>query len=94
MTGLLLGVGIGLLIAPEKGEDTREAIADTAEQWKDKWTKLMGKAETKLDDLKAMLAKEVSGLSEDVRNRILSILDNEGAGAKGSYGFTDEFNAS
>lgn len=93
MTGLLLGVGIGLLIAPEKGEDTREAIADTAEQWKHRWTKLMGKAETRLDDLKALLAKEVSGLSEEVRNRILSILDNEGGAANGSYGFKDEFKA-
>ena len=92
ITGLLLGVGIGLLLAPEKGEDTREAIADTAEQWKNKWDKLVGKAGAKIDDLKTMLEKEVSGLSEDVRNRILSILDEEGSATKnGTYGFKDEF---
>jgi len=93
MTGLLLGVGIGLLLAPEKGEDTREAIADTAENWKNKWEKLLGKAATKVDDLKLLLAKEVSGLSDDVRNRILTILDEEGIAepkGNGNY-YKDEF---
>ena len=92
MTGLLLGVGIGLLLAPEKGEDTREAIAETADQWKTKWYKLMGKAEARVDDLKALLDKEVSGLSEDVRNRILTILDEDGsATSSNGRGYKDEY---
>lgn len=94
MTGLLLGVGIGLLLAPEKGEDTREAIADTAENWKNKWDKLIGKAATKLDDVKALLASEVAGLSDDVRNRILTILEEEGIAepkSNGNYNYKDEF---
>lgn len=94
MTGLLLGVGIGLLLAPEKGEDTRHAIADTAGDWKNKWDKLIGKAATKVDDLKALLDKEVSGLSDDVRNRILTILDEEGVAepkGNGNMSFKDEF---
>lgn len=94
MTGLLLGVGIGLLLAPEKGEDTREAIADTAENWKKKWDKLLGKAATKLDDVKALLEKEVAGLNDDVRSRILTILDEEGVAepkGNGSHQYKDEF---
>ena len=94
MTGLLLGVGIGLLLAPEKGEDTREAIAETADQWKTKWNKLVGKAGAKIDDLKGLLGKEIDGLSEDVRNRILTILDEEG-GTTGSsangHGYKDQY---
>jgi len=82
MTGLLLGVGVGLLLAPEKGEDTRESIAETAEDWKNKWYKLMGKAETKIDDLKGMLEGEISGLSDDVRSRIRTILDEAGSTAE------------
>ena len=92
VTGLLLGVGIGLLLAPEKGEDTREAIAETADQWKTKWYKLMGKAEAKVDDLKALLGKEMEGISEDVRNRILTILDEEGSGSSANgRGYKDEY---
>ena len=44
MTGLLMGVGIGLLLAPEKGEDTRESIAETAGNLKDKFNRLVGRA--------------------------------------------------
>jgi gas vesicle protein len=82
MTGLLLGVGVGLLLAPEKGEDTRESIAETAEDWKKKWYKMMGKAETKIDDLKALLKSEISGLSDDVRSRINTILEEAGSGTE------------
>lgn len=77
MTGLLMGVGIGLLLAPEKGEDTRESIAETAGQLKDKFNRLVGRAGARLDDLKALLENEVDGLSEDVRSRIRTILDEE-----------------
>lgn len=84
MTGLLLGVGVGLLLAPEKGEDTRESIAETAEDWKNKWYKMVGKAETKIDDLKGLLENEISGLSDDVRSRIRTILDEAGSNENGS----------
>ena len=78
LTGLLFGVGIGLLLAPEKGEDTRESIADTAEDWKNKFNKLVGKAGAQLDDVKKMLASEVSGLTDDARSRINTILEEAG----------------
>ncbi len=92
ITGVLLGVGVGLLLAPEKGEDTREAIADTAGQLRDKFNKLVGKAGAHLEDVKKMLASEVSGLSDDVRSRINTILEEAGEsdaasdeGKNGSY---------
>lgn len=85
MTGALLGLAVGLLIAPEKGEDTRDAIADTAEKWKDKFNRLVGRAGARLDDLKSMLGNEIEGLSEDARNKIQKILSesNSGSGAAG-----------
>lgn len=79
MTGLLMGVGIGLLIAPEKGEDTRESIAETAGNIKDKFNKMVGRASAKLDDLKGLLENEVDGLSDDVRSRIRTILEEVGS---------------
>ena len=79
MTGLLMGVGIGLLLAPEKGEDTRESIAETAGNLKDKFNRLVGRAGAKIDDLKGLLENEVEGLSDDVRSRISTILDEAGS---------------
>lgn len=84
MTGALLGLAVGLLIAPEKGEETRDAIADTAASWRDKFNRLIGRAGARADDLKALLGKEIEGVSEEVRSRILSILDNEGSGTHSS----------
>lgn len=74
MIGLLMGVGIGLLVAPEKGEDTRESIAETAGNLKDSFNKLVGRAKTQLDDLKGLLEEQVEGLSDDARARINTIL--------------------
>jgi len=74
--GALCGLVAGLLIAPEKGEDLRSDIADTAAKWKGKLDRLTGRTEANLDDLKAFLDKNIDGLSEDVRHRILTILDD------------------
>ena len=95
MTGLLMGVGIGLLLAPEKGENTRESIAETAGNLKDKFNRLVGRAGARLDDLKGMLENEVEGMSDDVRSRIRTILDEEGnasnASGNGSGSYKQEF---
>ena len=93
MTGLLMGVGIGLLLAPEKGEDTRESIAETAGNLKDKFNRLVGRAGARLDDLKDLLENEVEGLSDDVRSRIRTILDEEGtsSAANGHSSYKQEF---
>ena len=94
MTGLLMGVGIGLLLAPEKGEDTREQIAETAGNLKDKFNRLVGRAGARIDDLKAILENEVEGMSDDVRSRIRTILDEEGlsqADRNGAGNYRQEF---
>jgi gas vesicle protein len=73
--GALVGLVAGLLLAPEKGEDLRNDIADSAEKWKKKFYRITGQAETELDDLRELLEEQVSGLGDDVRYRILTILD-------------------
>lgn len=93
MTGLLMGVGLGILLAPEKGADTRESLAETAGDLKDKLNRMMGRAGARVDDLKAMLENEVDGLSEDVRSRIRTILDEESSKSSDSRAssFKQEF---
>lgn len=76
MVGALCGFVVGLLIAPEKGEDLRNDLVDTADKWKSRLNKLAGRAETNLDDLRALLERDVDGLSEDLKHRILTILDD------------------
>jgi gas vesicle protein len=78
-TGLLMGIGVGLLIAPEKGEATRDSLAETATTLRDKFNRMVGRAGAQIDDVKDLLGSEIEGLSEDVRNRILSIIDEESA---------------
>jgi gas vesicle protein len=75
LTGALLGLVAGLLIAPQRGEELREDIADTADKWKEKFNRMIGRAETNLDDLKGLLDSNIAGLSDDVRHRILTIID-------------------
>lgn len=84
MTGLLMGVGLGILLAPEKGSDTRESLADTASNLKDKFNRMVGRAGAHVDDLKGMLENEVEGLSEGVRSRIRTILDEEESSMSGA----------
>jgi hypothetical protein len=40
---------------------------------------MVGRTGARMDDLKSMLENEVEGLSEDVRSRIRTILDEEGS---------------
>ena len=80
--GALIGLVAGLLIAPEKGEDMRDEIVDTAEKWKKKLNRMVGKTGAELSDLRNMLGEEIEGLNEDVRSRILTILDESTQSAK------------
>ena len=75
LVGALAGLVAGLLLAPKKGEDLRNDIADTADEWKRKLQKMSGNAGAELSDLRAILEDEISGLNDDVRNRMLTILD-------------------
>ena len=82
LTGAAVGLMAGLLLAPEKGEDLRTDIAESAEKWKRKLYKLAGKTGTELSDLKEILEDEVNGLSDDIRLRILTMLKESGDSAK------------
>ncbi len=97
MTGLLMGIGLGVLLAPEKGADTRDSLAETAGELKDKFNRVIGRAGARMDDLKTMLEDGVEGLSDDVRSRIRTILDEDGGGKQdagsggGSNGARQEY---
>jgi len=80
--GAIVGLVAGLLLAPQKGEDLRNDIADSADKWKKKLQRMSGQAGAEIDDLRAMLENEVEGLSDDVRHRIMTILEESKSSAR------------
>src|SRR3954447_16737177 len=82
ISGVLAGVAVGLLVAPMSGEETRQKISEKADELggtvKDKFTQITSKAGTKLDDIKKVLGDKVEGLSDDVREKIVNLLNSAG----------------
>ncbi|HLX92104.1 MAG TPA: YtxH domain-containing protein [Puia sp.] len=74
VSGIVAGIALGLLVAPAKGSDTRQKISDAAENLKRKIRDLRGKTIDELDELKEIFERETTGLKEDVRERVLTLI--------------------
>ena len=83
LAGLVAGVAIGVLTAPAEGKETRQRIADTADNLKRKLRHLRGLTVDELDELKEIFERETDGLKEDVRSRVLDLI--KAAKAKGNH---------
>lgn len=81
LAGVAAGVAIGVLIAPESGEETRKKIKGTAHNLESKIRRLLGKGADGLSELKYIFENEATGIKDDVRERILKLLDE----SLGSY---------
>lgn len=86
IAGAAAGVTIGLLFAPEKGEETREKIKEAAREGYDKAREFGEKAgqacceardkvEDELSSIRELLAAEGTSLKESARKIILEKLD-------------------
>ncbi len=82
ISGIVAGAVVGLLLAPQSGKETRQQIADSAEDWKKKLKKLKNKSLSELDKLQDVFGKQVDGLSDDVREKVLTLIQE----SKESYG--------
>jgi len=58
LAGAVIGVGVGLLVAPKTGSETRKQIADLAH-----------KAQEKASDIKNRLTTTVSDVADNIRER-------------------------
>lgn len=76
ISGILAGVAIGMLFAPVSGNEARQKIADSAGDLKNKVKDLTKKAGVKLDDLRSTFENEIEGLGDDVRQKILKLMDS------------------
>jgi len=69
------GVLVGLLTAPASGKETRQKLSDKADDLTRKFNQLKGKGLEDLSELKDIFTNEVEGLKEDVRERVLHLID-------------------
>lgn len=74
-SALAAGIAIGLLVAPATGSETRQKIADSAESLKRKLRRIRHGAGSELDELQDVFENEVDGLKDDVRERILKLIE-------------------
>ena len=81
ISGLLAGLSIGLLMAPASGTETRANISNKAGKVKGKIKTAFGASKTELDELKNVFANQIEGLEEDVREKVLKLID----ASKASY---------
>jgi gas vesicle protein len=75
LSGLAVGVLFGLLTAPQKGKDTRAKLALEGKKMKQKFNKLRLSASNELADLEEVFNHEIEGLKEDVRQRVLNLIE-------------------
>jgi gas vesicle protein len=74
-TATLSGIVIGILIAPAKGTETRRKISDSVDNIKDKIRRIRGTTNEELDELHEVFEHEVSGLREDIREKVLKLIE-------------------
>lgn len=75
VAGVVAGAVAGVLLAPQSGEETRQQIADTSDSVKRKIHKWTSNSLEELQDLKNVFSEEIVGLKDDVRQRVLKLID-------------------
>lgn len=75
VAGAAAGLTLGLLFAPEKGEDTRRKLKETIGDAVDSARARARLARMELDDLKAELKDQAEDLKDDVRMKIFERLE-------------------
>lgn len=70
------GLVVGMLIAPEKGSDLRANLKQTADDWADELSNLVGKGKEYLDEVRSRASEEVAAMSETGSEAVDSMKDD------------------
>ena len=63
------GVVVGLMIAPEKGSETRRILAEKAEDWKNKAGDLIKTGKDYVNDVTSSLKQQGQKMEKDAENQ-------------------------
>lgn len=74
ISGVVAGAIVGLMLAPQSGEETRKQIADSTRELKNKFGRWTEKSKEELDDLQEVFKSEVAGVSDEIRERVLKLI--------------------
>lgn len=72
VVGVLIGAGAALLLAPKRGEELRDELAQNASQWKDKAAgsgSTLSERAQELKDRATELSHTVSQKAQDLKNK-------------------------
>ena len=75
ISGLVAGLAIGLITGTLLSDETRQKITDSADSLKKKFMSLTGKTSNELDELSEIFETEIEGLGDDVRERVLKLIE-------------------
>lgn len=75
LVGVAAGLVIGILTAPDSGEETRKKIKKSAHHLQGRVKRILGKGADGLTELRYIVEHEVTGLKDDVKQRILNVID-------------------
>jgi len=80
LAGVAIGAGIGILMAPDKGSETRKKlkgkIDEGATDWNNKYEKLKRRAKVSAEEAYADIVTDLSSKSEDVISFLETKLSN------------------
>jgi gas vesicle protein len=74
-SGIAAGLVTGILLAPDKGSNTRRKITEGASQLGSKFQFMKHNAGKELTELKEVFSENIAGLKDDVRERVLKLID-------------------
>ncbi|HEY9009305.1 YtxH domain-containing protein [Ohtaekwangia sp.] len=72
------GVIVGMLIAPEKGEDLRKNLKKTTDDWMDEIAQWMGKGKSYLAEIKDRATEEAAEVGAEASQGINGLKENVG----------------
>lgn len=70
------GLVIGMLIAPEKGEDMRKNLKQTADDWVDELSNWVGKGKEYIDEVRNRASEQVASMEDQAEEGIDSMKDD------------------
>lgn len=73
-TGLVAGLLLGLLFAPERGQETRKKVVAAADSIKERVNNLFAGKADEMEDLKAILENDMEEIDHASRQRLLRLV--------------------